>query len=64
VSGDPAHALLELVESHACDAVIMSAHGTGESERGLGSVAQHLVQHCPVAVTVVRPAHVEASEAF
>ncbi|WP_300654271.1 universal stress protein [Hydrogenophaga sp.] len=56
VSGDPAHALLELVESHACDAVIMSAHGGGESERGLGSVAQHLVQHCPVPVTIVRPA--------
>ena len=62
VSGDPAHALLELVESHACDAVIMSAHGSGEGERGLGSVAQHVVQHCPVAVTIVRPAHLEASE--
>lgn len=61
VSGDPAHTLLELVESHECNAVIMSAHGSGEGERGLGSVAQHLVQHCPVAVTIVRPAHVEAA---
>lgn len=60
VSGDPAHTLLELVESHGCDAVIMSAHGSGEGERGLGSVAQHLVQHCPVPVTIVRPAHAEA----
>ncbi len=63
VSGDPAHTLLELVESHGCDAVIMSAHGSGtdegEVERGLGSVAQHLVQHCAVPVTIVRPAHVE-----
>lgn len=63
-SGDPAHTLLELVESHECDAVIMSAHGSGNDdgdvERGLGSVAHHLVQHCPVAVTIVRPAHVEA----
>ena len=58
-SGDPAHTLLELVESHECDAVIMSAHGSVEGERGLGSVAQHLVQHCPVAVTIVRPAHAE-----
>ena len=63
VSGDPAHALLELVESHACDAVIMSAHGGGESERGLGSVAQHVVQHCAVPVTIVRPAHLEAPDA-
>lgn len=62
-SGDPAHTLLELVESQGCDAVIMSAHGGGESERGLGSVAQHLVQHCPVAVTIVRPSHVETPEA-
>ena len=62
VSGDPSHTLLELVESQGCDAVIMSAHGSGESERGLGSVAQHLVQHCPVAVTIVRPAHAETSE--
>lgn len=63
VSGDPAHALLELVESHACDAVIMSAHGGGESERGLGSVAQHVVQHCAVPITIVRPAHLEAPDA-
>jgi nucleotide-binding universal stress UspA family protein len=63
VSGDPAHALLELVESHACDAVIMSAHGGGESERGLGSVALHVVQHCAVPVTIVRPAHLETPDA-
>ena len=61
-SGDPAHTLLELVESHECDAVIMSAHGGGESERGLGSVAQHVVQHCAVPVTIVRPAHAVAPE--
>lgn len=61
-SGDPAHTLLELVESHDCDAVIMSAHGSGEGERGLGSVAQHVVQHCAVPVTIVRPAHLEAAE--
>ncbi len=65
-SGDPAQTLLELVESHECDAVIMSAHGSGNDdgdvERGLGSVAQHVVQHCAVPVTIVRPAPVEAPE--
>jgi len=65
-SGDPAHTLMELVESHGCDAVIISAHGSGnddgEVEPGLGSVAQHLVQHCPVPVTVVRPALAEPPE--
>lgn len=62
-SGDPAHTLMELVESHGCDAVILCAHGAGESERGLGSVAQHLVQHCQAAVTIVRPAPREEPEA-
>jgi nucleotide-binding universal stress UspA family protein len=65
-SGDPAHTLLELVESHGCDAVIMSAHGSGNDdgdvEPGLGSVALHVVQHCAVPVTIVRPAHLEAAE--
>lgn len=61
-SGDPAHTLAELVESQGCDAVIMSAHGGGDSERGLGSVAQHLVLHCTVPVTIVRPAHLEAPD--
>ncbi|WP_279536380.1 universal stress protein [Aquabacterium commune] len=54
------------MESHDCDAVIMSAHGSGNDDgdvgRGLGSVAHHLVQHCPVAVTIVRPAHLGAPE--
>lgn len=61
-SGDPAHTLLELVESHECDAVIMCAHGSGDSDRGLGSVAQHVVQHCAVPVTIVRPAPTEAPD--
>jgi len=65
-SGDPAHILLELVESLGCDAVIMSAHGSGNDdgdvEPGLGSVALHVVQHCAVPVTIVRPAQVEAPE--
>jgi nucleotide-binding universal stress UspA family protein len=59
VSGDAAHALLELVESAACDAVIVGAHG-GDDETALlhgalGSVAQWLVAHASVPVTVVRP---------
>ena len=29
VSGDPAHMLAEILESHGCDAVIMSARGGG-----------------------------------
>ena len=54
-TGDPAHMLVELVERFGCHAVIMAA-GTGGGLRAalLGSVTQHLVNHSPVPVTVVR----------
>lgn len=50
-TGDPAHTLIDIVERHGCDAVVMAA-GSGEGE--LGSVPQHMVDHSPVPVTVVR----------
>lgn len=54
-TGDPANTLIDLVETHGCQAVIMAA-GTGGGLRAalLGSVTQHLVDHSPVPVTVVR----------
>ncbi|AOW12555.1 hypothetical protein LPB72_16045 [Hydrogenophaga crassostreae] len=55
-SGDPAHMLLEMLENHACEAVIMSARGRSESDdTSPGSVAQSLLDACPVPVTVVKP---------
>jgi nucleotide-binding universal stress UspA family protein len=54
-SGDPAHTLIDIIERYGCQAVIMTA-GTGGGLRAalLGSVTQHLVDHSPVPVTVVR----------
>jgi len=54
-TGDPAHTLIELLERHACDAVILSAHGSSGYRTQLGAVAHELVQIAPVPVTVVRP---------
>jgi nucleotide-binding universal stress UspA family protein len=54
-SGDPAHALMELLERHGCEAVMLSAHGTSGERAHLGSVVQTLLQAAPVPVTVVRP---------
>lgn len=54
-TGDPAHTLIEILERHACDAVILSAHGSSGHRTQLGSVAHELVQIAPVPVTVVRP---------
>ena len=54
-TGDPAHMLIDIAERFGCHAVIMTA-GTGGGLRAalLGSVTQHLVDHSPVPVTVVR----------
>ena len=55
-SGDTAHMLLEILENHGCEAVIMSARGGGESEDSApGSVAQAMLDDCAVPVTVVKP---------
>lgn len=54
-TGDPAHTLIEILERHACDAVILSAHGVSGYRTQLGAVAHELLQIAPVPVTVVRP---------
>ena len=57
-SGDPGHTLVELIERHGCDAVIMGARGMGALRHALlGSVSQALVHHSPVPVTIVRQQH-------
>ena len=55
-SGDPAHMLIELMENHGCNAIVMSSRGAGDSEDTTpGSVAQALLENCPVPVTLVKP---------
>lgn len=56
-SGDAAHLLLEILENHGCNAVIMSARGAGESDdNSPGSVTQAMLDTCSVSVTVVKSA--------
>ena len=56
VTGDPAHALIDLIESEGCDAVVMGSHGGGALRSALqGSVSQALVHNSPVPVTLVKP---------
>jgi len=66
VSGDPAHALVDVIERFECDAVVMGASGLGALSGALvGSVSQALVHASPVPVMVVRPheaPEVEADE--
>lgn len=60
-SGDPAQVLVEIIESHGCEAVIMCTRGGGLRSAVMGSVSQALVQHSPVPVTLVRVVDDEAA---
>lgn len=54
--GEPARAILEAVEEHDIDHVVIGSHGRTVFERFfLGSVAERVVERAPVSVTVVRP---------
>lgn len=56
VSGDTAQALLDLIETEACDAVVMGSHGGSALRSALqGSVSQAMVHNSPVPVTLVKP---------
>ncbi len=54
-SGDPAHTLVDIIERHGCDAVIMGARGMGRLRRAmLGSVSHEVLHAAPVPVTIVK----------
>jgi len=56
VSGDVVPMLLEVLQDHACDAVVLGAHGKDLVQRTLlGSVSQGLLARSPVPVTLVQP---------
>ena len=53
--GAPEHLIIELAENYRCDAIVMGARGLGDGQaRGLGPVAQAVLAHAPMPVTVVR----------
>jgi nucleotide-binding universal stress UspA family protein len=53
--GRPAGAILEYVDEHDVDHVVMGSHGrTGVSRIILGSVTEEVMRQSPVPVTVVR----------
>lgn len=55
-TGDPAHELLALVESHPDSLLVMSTHGRGAVMRLLaGSVATTLMRRSPIPLLVVPP---------
>jgi nucleotide-binding universal stress UspA family protein len=62
--GEPAHMLVDLLEEQGCDAVVMGARGMGDAERsGIGAVAEALLRHSLVPVTVVHAPEVAEAAA-
>lgn len=57
ISGDPAQAMLELIEIHGCDMVVIGTRALGLIRRALegGSTSERLVQDSPVPVLMVKP---------
>src|SRR5205814_6293128 len=61
-SGDPARMLVDIAENYRCNAIIMGAHGVGESGAALGTVAQTVLRTSPIPVMIVRPHDPELPE--
>jgi universal stress protein A len=55
--GDPRHALVAAVRSHAADVLVVGSHGHSFPRRlVMGSVATHAIEHAPCDVLIVRHA--------
>lgn len=62
--GDPGHVLVELAESQACDAIVLTGREPGLLVGGrLGEVAQSVLRHAGVPVSIVPPVVTEATVA-
>ncbi|MGB3070088.1 MAG: universal stress protein [Ottowia sp.] len=57
ISGDPVQAMLELIEIHRCDMVVMGSRALSAIRRAFegGSTSRRLIQDSPVPVLLVKP---------
>jgi len=62
VVGDAVSQLLEAIDDHACEGVIMGYRGRGLALGGLGSVARAVLERAAVPVTLVKPAETASAE--
>jgi len=54
--GDPAHTLVDILERHGCDLVVMGARGLGNMRSALlGSVSHEMLHAAGVPVMIVKP---------
>lgn len=56
LTGDPVHAMLEVIEEAGCDMVVMGSRALGLIRSAMeGSTSRRLVQDSPVPVLLVKP---------
>lgn len=57
ITGDPANAMLDLIELHGCDMVVMGSRALGPIRRMMegGSTSRRLLDESPVPVLLVKP---------
>lgn len=57
ITGDPANAMLDLIELHGCDMVLMGSRALGPIRRMIegGSTSRRLLDESPVPVLLVKP---------
>ena len=54
ISGHSGRAILDFIDDHDIDCVIVASHKPGLQDYFLGSTAAHVVRHAPCAVHVTR----------
>ena len=63
-SGDPAHTLVDILENHGCDLIVMGASGTSALRSALlGSVSNELLHAAGVPVMIVKAVEETSQEA-
>jgi nucleotide-binding universal stress UspA family protein len=62
--GDPAHTLIDIVERHGIDMVVMGARDKGSLRSALlGSVSHEVLHAAQVPVMLIKPRDVDEPEA-
>jgi len=63
VSGEPAHAICDAIETWQGDLVVLGHRGlTGLKEMVVGSVSNHVMHHAPCSVLILRPTSTDETE--
>ncbi|MDJ0921890.1 MAG: universal stress protein [Henriciella sp.] len=65
VGGDPRHSLIQCIHDENADMIVVTSQGhSGHADVAVGSVTNHLIEHSPIPLFVVRSAKDEARSKY